>query len=63
VFRSGGHGDVIVTIKNEEVDVAVTKPEAAFYDDAGSCPTDPARSPIAAKVYALSTEDVPVKLA
>jgi competence protein ComEC len=30
VFRNDEHGDVIVTIKEEKVDVAVTKPEAAF---------------------------------
>ena len=30
VFRNDEHGDVIVTIKEETVDVAVTKPEAAF---------------------------------
>jgi competence protein ComEC len=30
VFRNDEHGDVIVTIKDGKVDVAVTKPEAAF---------------------------------
>jgi competence protein ComEC len=30
VFRNDEHGDVIVTIKEEKVNVAVTKPEAAF---------------------------------
>jgi competence protein ComEC len=30
VFRNDEHGDVIVTINEESVDVAVTKPEAAF---------------------------------
>jgi competence protein ComEC len=30
VFRNDEHGDVIVTIKDQRVDVAVTKPEAAF---------------------------------
>jgi len=30
VFRNDEHGDVIVTIKEGEVQVAVTKPEAAF---------------------------------
>jgi competence protein ComEC len=30
VFRNDEQGDVIVTIKEEKVDVAVTKPEAAF---------------------------------
>jgi competence protein ComEC len=30
VFRNGEHGDVIVTFKEGKVDVAVTKPEAAF---------------------------------
>jgi competence protein ComEC len=30
VFRNDEHGDVIVTIKDQKVDVAVTKPEAAF---------------------------------
>jgi beta-lactamase superfamily II metal-dependent hydrolase len=30
IFRNDEHGDVIVTIKDQKVDVAVTKPEAAF---------------------------------
>ena len=30
IFRNDEHGDVIVTLKEERVDVAVTKPEAAF---------------------------------
>jgi competence protein ComEC len=30
VFRNDEHGDVLVTIKEEKVEVAVTKPEAAF---------------------------------
>jgi competence protein ComEC len=30
VFRNDEHGDVIVTIKEEEVEVAVTRPEARF---------------------------------
>jgi competence protein ComEC len=30
VFRNDEHGDVIVTIKDQKVDVAVTKPEAAL---------------------------------
>jgi competence protein ComEC len=30
VFRNDEHGDVIVTIKEEEVDVAIMKPGAAF---------------------------------
>jgi competence protein ComEC len=30
VFRNDEHGDVIVTFKEGKVDVAVTKPEAAF---------------------------------
>jgi competence protein ComEC len=30
VFRNDEHGDVIVTVKDQRVDVAVTKPEAAF---------------------------------
>ena len=30
VFRNDEYGDVIVTIKGGKVDVAVTKPEAAF---------------------------------
>jgi competence protein ComEC len=30
VFRNDEHGDVIVTIKDQRVDVAVTKPEVAF---------------------------------
>jgi competence protein ComEC len=30
VFRNDEHGDVIVTIKDQRVDVAVTKPGAAF---------------------------------
>ncbi len=30
VFRNDEHGDVIVTIKEGVVDVAVTRPEAAF---------------------------------
>jgi competence protein ComEC len=30
IFRNDEHGDVIVTIKEEKVDVAVTKPEGAF---------------------------------
>ena len=30
IFRNDEHGDVIVTIKDQRVDVAVTKPEAAF---------------------------------
>ena len=30
VFRNDEHGDVIVTIKDQRVSVAVTKPEAAF---------------------------------
>jgi competence protein ComEC len=33
IFRNDEHGDVIVTIKEEKVDVAVTKPEAAFHSD------------------------------
>ena len=30
VFRNDEHGDVIVTIKNQKVDVTVTKREATF---------------------------------
>ena len=30
VFRNDEHGDVIVTIEEEKVEVAVTRPEAAF---------------------------------
>jgi hypothetical protein len=30
VFRNDEHGDVIVTIKDQKVDVAVTKPEGGF---------------------------------
>ena len=30
IFRNDEHRDVIVTLKEERVDVAVTKPEAAF---------------------------------
>jgi len=30
VFRNDEHGDVIVTIKEEEVDVAVTRPGTRF---------------------------------
>jgi hypothetical protein len=30
VFRNDEHGDVIVTIEDQRVEVAVTKPEAAF---------------------------------
>ena len=30
IFRNDEHGDVIVTIKEGEVEVAVTKPEEAF---------------------------------
>ena len=30
IFRNDEHGDVIVTIKDQRLDVAVTKPEAAF---------------------------------
>jgi competence protein ComEC len=33
IFRNDEHGDVIVTIKEEKVDVAVTKPGATFYTD------------------------------
>ena len=31
IFRNDEHGDVIVTIKDQKVDVAVTKPGAAFF--------------------------------
>ena len=30
IFRNDEHGDIIVTIKDQKVEVAVTKPGAAF---------------------------------